>query len=200
MKGSIVAFVLLAQNYDVASADDSASSWANIVSVGQRPYYLIDQMKPSSVKDKLGMLLTSSSSSSSLGSCLLDLSTMHVDISPEISQIMLTSLSIFSTLFYPVVTTHHNFYELICIIIPYTTHHRPSSCNEQRNVPKQRQTLPALTSPLDIVVHVCSSPNTPTNLTRPLLYKVQELLSVMLPSQKIGNWSVSRINPIVYLL
>jgi len=51
MKVSIVTLaVLVAQSF----AEDDGS-WANIVSIGQRPYYLVDEMKPSSVRDKLGM-------------------------------------------------------------------------------------------------------------------------------------------------
>ncbi|KAL3766518.1 hypothetical protein ACHAWU_000313 [Discostella pseudostelligera] len=49
MKVSIVTLaVLVAQSF----AEDDGS-WANIVSIGQRPYYLVDEMKPSSVRDKL---------------------------------------------------------------------------------------------------------------------------------------------------
>ena len=57
MKVSIATLVVLAlATYDsaVISAEEDGG-WANVVGVGQRPYYLIDQMKPSSVKDKLGM-------------------------------------------------------------------------------------------------------------------------------------------------
>lgn len=56
MKVSIATLIVLAHTYGsaVISAQEDGG-WANVVGVGQRPYYLIDQMKPSSVKDKLGM-------------------------------------------------------------------------------------------------------------------------------------------------
>ena len=74
MKVSIATFVAVAifaqSSYEntaavFASANEDGG-WANIVSVGPRPYYLIDQMKPSSVKDALGM-----SSKILLASCLI---------------------------------------------------------------------------------------------------------------------------------
>ncbi len=56
MKVSIATFVaVVIVAHNSAAAQDEDGGWANIVSVGQRPYYLIDQMKPSSVKDTLGM-------------------------------------------------------------------------------------------------------------------------------------------------
>ena len=49
-----VALLAVAQ---VTRAAEEKADLAHIVTLGTRPYYLIDEMKPSELKDKLGKIL-----------------------------------------------------------------------------------------------------------------------------------------------
>ena len=59
MKISSVA-ILAALSIPLAHVAAETAPLADVVNVGARPYFLLDKMKPSSVKDKLGMILKSS--------------------------------------------------------------------------------------------------------------------------------------------
>lgn len=58
MKISSVA-ILAALSIPLADVGAETAPLADVVNVGARPYFLLDKMKPSSVKDKLGMILQS---------------------------------------------------------------------------------------------------------------------------------------------
>lgn len=59
MKISSVA-ILAALSIPLAHVAAETAPLADVVNVGARPYFLLDKMKPSSVKDRLGMILQSS--------------------------------------------------------------------------------------------------------------------------------------------
>lgn len=58
MKISSIA-ILAALSIPLAHVYAETAPLADVVNVGARPYFLLDKMKPSSVKDKLGMILQS---------------------------------------------------------------------------------------------------------------------------------------------
>jgi hypothetical protein len=51
--------ILAALSIPLAHVAAETAPLADVVNVGARPYFLLDKMKPSSVKDKLGMILQS---------------------------------------------------------------------------------------------------------------------------------------------